>query len=243
MRYSSKLLLNLNRENMKYCSKHHANPDDALFCNECGERLVTVNENIKKCPACNAENPKEAHFCHSCGGSLTVNSKPQPKPQPKLQPISHPEPRIVSSSSDSNLFESVIKEINRSFVSNYRETENFLLGKIGMWTSSLMSVVSLYFFINCCINNSGWALLHLVILLSYIGICYQKKLGAIVWVISFFILNITTIIDILDIIKYNLLGNFIEEAPLSAISILICFFGLGIVATKLYKEKDSIFWK
>ena len=50
-------------------------------------------------------------------------------------------------------------------------------------------------------------------------------------------------IDILDIIKYDLLGDFIEEAPLSVISILICFLGLGIVATKLYKKKDSIFWK
>ena len=52
---------------MKYCSKHHANPDDAIFCNECGERLFVSHKETKKCPTCNAENPIDAEYCHQCG--------------------------------------------------------------------------------------------------------------------------------------------------------------------------------
>ena len=52
---------------MKYCSKHHANPDDAIFCNECGEKLFVSQKETKKCPTCNAENPIDAEYCHECG--------------------------------------------------------------------------------------------------------------------------------------------------------------------------------
>lgn len=67
---------------MKYCSKHHANPDDAIFCNECGEKLFVSRKETKKCPACNAENPKEAEFCHACGKRMSIN-KPIQSPTNK----------------------------------------------------------------------------------------------------------------------------------------------------------------
>lgn len=55
---------------MKYCSKHHKNLDNAVFCSECGERLITAQRSTKKCPICNAENPKDAEYCHACGGHM-----------------------------------------------------------------------------------------------------------------------------------------------------------------------------
>ena len=72
---------------MKYCSKHHANPDDAVFCNECGERLSISKPKSNICPHCRAENPKDARFCHSCGWRIAVIPDPQPKPEPNPSPI------------------------------------------------------------------------------------------------------------------------------------------------------------
>ena len=66
---------------MKYCSKHHANPDDAIFCNECGEKLFVSQKETKKCPTCNDENPIDAEFCHECGKRLSLYETP-PKPSP-----------------------------------------------------------------------------------------------------------------------------------------------------------------
>lgn len=66
---------------MKYCSKHHANPDDAIFCNECREKLFVSQKETKKCPTCNAENPIDAEFCHECGKRLSLYETP-PKPSP-----------------------------------------------------------------------------------------------------------------------------------------------------------------
>lgn len=60
---------------MKYCSKHHANPDDAIFCNECGERLFVSHKETKKCPNCNTENPIDAEFCHECGKHLSMDKQ------------------------------------------------------------------------------------------------------------------------------------------------------------------------
>lgn len=52
---------------MKYCSKHHSNPDNAIFCSECGERIKEqVNDNWV-CSNCQTKNPFEAKFCHECG--------------------------------------------------------------------------------------------------------------------------------------------------------------------------------
>ncbi|MBO5026485.1 MAG: zinc ribbon domain-containing protein [Bacteroidaceae bacterium] len=77
---------------MKYCSNHHANPDDALFCHECGGKLTqTSTPENKKCPKCNAENPSDAGFCHNCGWKL-LNFKPQPKPVPAPTPAPEPKP-------------------------------------------------------------------------------------------------------------------------------------------------------
>lgn len=65
---------------MKYCSKHHANPDDAIFCNECGERLFVSHKETKKCPTCNAENPIDAEYCHQCGKRIFSDESPKPLP-------------------------------------------------------------------------------------------------------------------------------------------------------------------
>lgn len=52
---------------MKYCSKHHSNPDNAIFCAECGERIKEqVNDNWV-CSNCQTKNPFDAKFCHECG--------------------------------------------------------------------------------------------------------------------------------------------------------------------------------
>ena len=56
---------------MKYCSKHHANPDDAVFCNECGERLTRVTNTSHICPKCGASNPTDAKYCNECGYQLS----------------------------------------------------------------------------------------------------------------------------------------------------------------------------
>ena len=61
---------------MKYCNKHHANPDDAVFCNECGEKLFVSHKETNKCPNCNTENPIDAEFCHECGKRLSLNEAP-----------------------------------------------------------------------------------------------------------------------------------------------------------------------
>ena len=63
---------------MRYCSKHHANPDEARFCKECGERLINQAASTKACPACHTENPNYAKFCHACGHSLAVNHRHTP---------------------------------------------------------------------------------------------------------------------------------------------------------------------
>lgn len=55
---------------MKYCSKHHKNPDDAVFCNECGERLTRVTNTSHICPKCGMRNPIEAIYCRECGTKL-----------------------------------------------------------------------------------------------------------------------------------------------------------------------------
>lgn len=56
---------------MKYCpkDKNHKNPSEAVFCCECGSRLVEVADN-KICPKCGMSNPNEAIFCRECGTKL-----------------------------------------------------------------------------------------------------------------------------------------------------------------------------
>ncbi len=56
---------------MKYCSKHHSNPDDAVFCSECGEKLIEQKISKKNvCPKCHNENPNDAIYCSICGYKL-----------------------------------------------------------------------------------------------------------------------------------------------------------------------------
>lgn len=55
---------------MKYCSKYHANPDDAVFCQECGENITSIKQDHKDCPQCGIKNPLEAKFCFQCGCKL-----------------------------------------------------------------------------------------------------------------------------------------------------------------------------
>ncbi len=70
---------------MKTCSKSHSNPDDALFCNVCGEKLPTAaKKSHKVCPKCKADNPLDAQFCQNCGADLTPTPKPKPR---KVCPI------------------------------------------------------------------------------------------------------------------------------------------------------------
>ncbi len=62
---------------MKYCSKQHENPDDAVFCSECGERLTqpVVKPKVVICPKCSKENPHDAQFCYNCGFNIVVNKE------------------------------------------------------------------------------------------------------------------------------------------------------------------------
>lgn len=57
---------------MKYCpnNKSHKNPKDAVFCGECGARLIEVVDN-KVCLHCGAVNPTAAMFCKECGAKLS----------------------------------------------------------------------------------------------------------------------------------------------------------------------------
>ena len=56
---------------MKYCpkDKSHKNPNEAIFCCECGSRLVEVADN-KICLKCGMSNPIEAIYCRECGTKL-----------------------------------------------------------------------------------------------------------------------------------------------------------------------------
>ena len=81
---------------MKYCSKHHANPDDAIFCNECGEKLFVSHKETNKCPNCNTENPIDAEFCHECGKRLSLNEAPS-------KPSSIKVPTTTSSNNKDNI--------------------------------------------------------------------------------------------------------------------------------------------
>jgi ribosomal protein L40E len=49
------------------------NPEDAIFCNECGKKLEFA------CPECGKANPPGSKFCNKCGYNLTLLSAPPPK--------------------------------------------------------------------------------------------------------------------------------------------------------------------
>lgn len=224
---------------MKYCSKHHANPDNALFCNECGEELAQTKRQGKKCPKCGTENPNDAEFCHACGWRLTQTAKSSQQSSSKSTSNSH-KPSEEKSSSYSD---GIVKRINASFVFNYRITETHLLGKVCMWACTLLSALSIYGFINCCIYESGWGLVQLATILSYVGICYQKSLGAIIWIISIFIKLIGDLYFLFKILDNDLLNVYLDQQPLSPIIIILHCVCFAIVAHRLYQKRNSCFWE
>ncbi|MGD8258358.1 MAG: zinc ribbon domain-containing protein, partial [Desulfobacterales bacterium] len=48
------------------------NPEEAKFCNECGNKLE------KSCPECGKSNPPGSKFCNECGHNLTLPSERPP---------------------------------------------------------------------------------------------------------------------------------------------------------------------
>ncbi len=42
-------------------------PDDALYCNKCGKKILII-----KCPNCQEDNFNNAYFCHHCGKRLKM---------------------------------------------------------------------------------------------------------------------------------------------------------------------------
>jgi class 3 adenylate cyclase len=49
------------------CPKcRHQNPQDAIFCNECGHKLEI------ECPECGKENPPGSKFCNQCGNDISI---------------------------------------------------------------------------------------------------------------------------------------------------------------------------
>ena len=62
--------LHESKEKSKMCSRcHHAIPSDAIFCPECGEKVIS-DEKERICPQCGAELPDEAIFCPGCGSKV-----------------------------------------------------------------------------------------------------------------------------------------------------------------------------
>jgi len=55
------------------CPKcQHENPDDARFCNGCGNRLELI------CPECGKMNPPGSRFCNACGRDLQAPEEAAP---------------------------------------------------------------------------------------------------------------------------------------------------------------------
>ncbi|MFH1351257.1 MAG: zinc ribbon domain-containing protein, partial [Pseudomonadota bacterium] len=58
---------------MKCPTCQHENPEDAIFCNSCGNKLEIT------CPECGKSNPPGSRFCNGCGRNLTQPSEGAPK--------------------------------------------------------------------------------------------------------------------------------------------------------------------
>ncbi len=69
---------------MRCASCGHENPDDAAFCEECGERLEQT------CGSCGTANSPAARFCRRCGTSLgETGSVAAPETRPDRDPRSY----------------------------------------------------------------------------------------------------------------------------------------------------------
>jgi predicted ATPase/class 3 adenylate cyclase len=73
----------------------HGNPDDAIFCGECGGSLAHEIE----CPGCGRENPPGQKFCHGCGRSITVGAAPEHERAPRDYTPNHLADKILRSKS------------------------------------------------------------------------------------------------------------------------------------------------
>src|SRR5215472_17131445 len=61
------------------CSRcQNENPDDALFCQECGTRLEAA------CQSCGTPKEQGAKFCKKCGQSLRGSQDAQAVPDPRF---------------------------------------------------------------------------------------------------------------------------------------------------------------
>jgi class 3 adenylate cyclase len=58
---------------MKCTSCQFENPEDAIFCNECGKKLEFA------CPECGKANPPGSKFCNRCGNQLKIHTEQPPK--------------------------------------------------------------------------------------------------------------------------------------------------------------------
>ena len=58
---------------MKCPKCQHKNPEDARFCNGCGQKLELA------CPECGKANPPGSRFCNGCGQSLSQPFEPRPR--------------------------------------------------------------------------------------------------------------------------------------------------------------------
>ncbi|HOT76634.1 MAG TPA: zinc ribbon domain-containing protein, partial [Candidatus Wallbacteria bacterium] len=45
------------------------NPENSIFCNKCGNKLIVEK---KVCNKCLTENPENSNFCNKCGNNLTI---------------------------------------------------------------------------------------------------------------------------------------------------------------------------
>lgn len=232
---------------MKYCSKKHTNPDDAVFCNECGEKLgIQTTEKTKKCPNCSADNPADAEFCHHCGTSLTVK-KPETNQSLKKEETetiheSINEQETSCSTNSDNVIKEIVQSINESFRVNYNITE-ILLGKICMWICTIVTVFALYRFINHCISDdgSGWGLVNLIIIISYIGLCYRKKFWTKAWALAYAIRLIGYIDLLASAIGEDLLEAMFDLYPVGTLEMFFELICVPIAIYRIYKQRDLLF--
>lgn len=211
---------------MKYCSKNHKNPDDALFCNECGEKLLSIATS-NKC----SSNPKDAVFCHNCGTSL--------EKQTNISAIKQKDkPKVDNHTDHTNKYvyhnDGFIKSLIIDFVEEYKKTSDYI-GKLAMLAASILAVLSLYRFINCWINDSGWLLLFLSIDISFLGLCYRKKTATIVWLFSTAILNMWNLYTIIEI--ESIFGLIPNDVTLLEFFWWTDFICSAIAGYNIYKKR------
>lgn len=206
---------------MKYCSKHHKNPDDAVFCNECGERLTRVTNTNHICPKCGASNPTDAKFCHSCGCSFTNI----PEPKPIHPPISNPNPDSTRSSH---------KEMNQ-FIVDYDVMKSYF-GSACMWFVSAIFSGCVLNIVGCILYGSlmgGWNWVFVIIcdIISFLCTWGVMKLDKTTWVIWKWMMPISIFVTAASSGNIALRSSY---PPLFLIIILLLVIGFWgtIVITK-----------